>query len=264
MHLPTLCAGSWSGDGRHTISEFEAAAGRGARARLDGTAYRIGRPEFFGERVEPWRPELERLAALGHTPVCVGTDTAVLGLVAVADRERDEARRVVEELRALGIDRIVMLTGDHEATARTVARSLGIDEFYAGLLPSEKVEVVREIEAKLGAVAMIGDGVNDAPALAAATVGIAMGAAASDVALETADVAIMADDLSCLPYLFRLARRSDAVIRQNIAASIAIKFTLAAGVLPGWVTLITAVLVGDMGASLVVTGNALRLARLRR
>ncbi len=251
-------------NGRYTISEFVAAAGRGASARIDGTAYRIGRPEFFSDQLEPWRTELERLASLGHTPVCVGNDTAIIGLVAVADRVRDEGRRVIEELRALGIDRIVMLTGDHEATARTVAQSLGIDEFYAGLLPGEKVEVVREIEAKLGAVAMIGDGVNDAPALAASAVGIAMGAAASDVALETADVAIMADDLSCLPYLFRLARRGNAVIRQNIAASIAIKFTLAAGVFPGWVSLITAVLVGDMGASLAVTANALRLARLRR
>jgi Cd2+/Zn2+-exporting ATPase len=171
---------------------------------------------------------------------------------------------VIASLRALGIRRIVLLTGDHEATARTIAARLGIDEYHAGLLPAAKVEKVRQIEAEeRGAVAMVGDGINDAPALAAASVGIAAGAAASDVALETADVALMASDLSSLPYLLRLARRSGAVIRENISASIALKLSLAAGVMPGWVSLITAVLLGDMGASLAVTGNALRLARLR-
>ncbi|NIN72673.1 MAG: cadmium-translocating P-type ATPase [Gemmatimonadetes bacterium] len=248
----------------HGISDFEALPGLGAQARLDGVPYKIGRPELFGDAVAPWGAELDRLAAAGHTPICVGTDASVLGLFAVADRERDGAKDTVTALHRLGIRRIVMLTGDHEATARTVAQRLGVDEYQAGLLPEEKVTAIREMEAALGAVAMVGDGVNDAPALAAASVGIAMGAAGSDVALETADVALMADDLRSLPYLFRLSRRGGAVIRENIAASIAIKFSLAAGTLPGWVTLITAVLVGDMGASLAVTGNALRLARLKR
>jgi Cd2+/Zn2+-exporting ATPase len=157
----------------------------------------------------------------------------------------------------------VMLTGDHEATARTVAARIGVDKYHAALLPEEKVARVRELERQYGRVAMVGDGVNDAPALAAATVGIAMGAAASDVALETADVALMAEDLGRLPYVFRLSRRSGSVIRQNIAASIAIKLSLAAGVPAGLVSLITAVLVGDMGASLAVTANALRLGRVK-
>jgi Cd2+/Zn2+-exporting ATPase len=231
----------------HKITDFEALPGLGAQARLDGVPHKVGRPELFGDAVVSWAAELDRLAAAGHTPVCVGTDGRVLGLLAVADRERDGAKETVAALHRLGITRIVMLTGDHEATARTVAQSLGVDEYHAGLLPEDKVAAVREMEAELGAVAMVGDGVNDAPALAAASVGIAMGAAGSDVALETADVALMADDLRCLPYLFRLSRRSGAVIRQNIAASIAIKLSLAAGTLPGWVTLITAVFVGDMG-----------------
>ncbi len=246
------------------VSDFEAVPGRGARARLNGSLFQIGRPEFFGDLVEAWRSELDQQAAAGNTPICVGTESSILGLIAVADSEREEAARVIEMLHGLGVQRIVMLTGDHEATARTLAEKLGVDEFHAGLLPGEKAVKVREMEEQLGALAMIGDGVNDAPALAAATIGVAMGAMASDVALETADVAIMTDDLSCLPYLFRLARRSHAVIRENIFASIAIKFSLAAGVIPGWVNLITAVLVGDMGASLAVTGNALRLARLGR
>jgi Cd2+/Zn2+-exporting ATPase len=248
----------------HRITDFEALPGQGARAMLDGVLHEIGRPELFGNAAEPWAAELDRLATAGQTPVCVGTDGRVLGLLAIADREREGAVETIAALHRLGVKRIVMLTGDHEATARTVAQRLGIDEYHAGLLPEAKVAVVREIEAQLGAVAMVGDGVNDAPALAAASVGIAMGVAGSDVALETADVALMADDLRCLPYLFRLSRRSGAVIRENIAASIAIKLSLAAGTLPGWVSLITAVLVGDMGASLAVTGNALRLARLRR
>jgi Cd2+/Zn2+-exporting ATPase len=251
-------------DANYRITDFEALAGRGARARLDGTVYQIGRPDLFGDSTGAWDRELDLLAEAGHTPVCVGTESEVIGLVAVADQEREEARAVVEQLRRGGIRRIVMLTGDHQATARTVAKRLGIDEYYAGLLPHEKVDRVRKIEAAVGSLAMVGDGVNDAPALAAATVGIAMGAAASDVALETADVALMADDLRALPYLFKLSRRSGAVIRENIAASIALKMSLAAGVPLGWVSLITAVLVGDMGASLAVTLNALRLARMRR
>jgi Cd2+/Zn2+-exporting ATPase len=251
-------------NGKHRITDFESLAGRGVRARLDGQVHQIGKPELFGRAVEPWQGELDRLAAAGCTPICVGRDSEVIGILAVADRERPEARSVLAALRKQGIQRIVMLTGDHQATARTMAQRLDVDAYYAGLLPEEKVERIRELEADLGRVAMIGDGVNDAPALAAATVGIAMGAAASDVALETADVALMAEDLGGLPYLFRLSRRSGAVIRQNIAASIAIKLSLAAGVPAGLVSLITAVLVGDMGASLAVTANALRLARLGR
>ncbi len=246
------------------VSEFEEVPGRGVRARIDGRPYQLGRTELFADGLERWRGELDRLAAAGQTPVCLGDDRLVLALIAVSDRERVDGRHAIQRLRELGIGRIVMLTGDHEATARPVAEALGVDEFYAGLLPDEKVQKVRELEARYGRVAMVGDGVNDAPALAAANVGIAMGAAASDIALETADVAVMADDLGCLPYLFRLARRSGSVIRQNIAASIGIKLSLAAGVPAGWVSLITAVLVGDMGASLAVTGNALRLARLGR
>jgi len=156
----------------------------------------------------------------------------------------------------------VMLTGDTRETALAIGAELGIHEVYAGLRPDEKVARVCELEAGGATVAMVGDGVNDGPALAAATVGIAMGVAGSDVALETADVALMGDDLSRLSYLYRISHAGRAVIRQNIAAALALKLVLAVGVPLGLVSLIVAVLVGDMGASLAVTLNSLRLARL--
>jgi Cd2+/Zn2+-exporting ATPase len=166
------------------------------------------------------------------------------------------------ELKALGIERTVMITGDNRATAESIGSRVGVDEVRAELLPGDKLAVLKELERRYGTVAAVGDGVNDGPVLAAATVGIAMGAAGSDTALETADAALMGDDLEKLPYVVRLSRRARAVIRQNIAAAIAIKVALAIGVPLGYVSLITAVLVGDMGVSLAVTLNALRLGRV--
>ncbi|ERH10085.1 MAG: ATPase, P-type, transporting, HAD superfamily, subfamily IC [halophilic archaeon J07HX64] len=156
-----------------------------------------------------------------------------------------------------------MLTGDNEGTARAVADQLGIDEYRAELLPEEKVAAVEELEREHGSVAMVGDGVNDAPALATASVGVAMGAAGTDTAIETADIALMGDDLGTVPYLHALAGRAGGVIRQNIWSSLGVKLLLAVGVPFGYVSVAVAVLVGDMGMSLGVTGNAMRLSRLR-
>ena len=155
-----------------------------------------------------------------------------------------------------------MLTGDDAATGRRVADETGVDEVMARLLPHQKVEALKEMEKEYGRVAMVGDGVNDAPSLAAASVGIAMGAAGSDAAIDAADVALMGDDLTRLPYLFRLSRQSRNVIRQNIATALVVKLVLVAGVPLGMVSLIAAVLVGDLGVSLLVTVNSLRLARV--
>ena len=155
-----------------------------------------------------------------------------------------------------------MLTGDNAGTASAIAGELGIDRYEAGLLPEEKVDAVEELRAEFGTVAMVGDGVNDAPALAAADVGIAMGAAGTDTAIETADVALMADDLSKLPYLVDLSRTANGVIRQNIWASLGVKALLAVGIPLGYVSLVAAVLVGDVGMTTAVTGNAMRLSRL--
>jgi Cd2+/Zn2+-exporting ATPase len=245
------------------LERFESLTGRGVRAHLDGRLHLVGKPKLFAHASELERlPQFQALEAQAKTVVAVGTEDELLGLIAVADRIRPEALQAVRALKDLGLE-VVMITGDHEGTARAVAHSLGIEHLHAEALPDEKVHEIEHLVEEYGHVAMVGDGVNDAPALAAATVGIAMGAAGSDAALETADVALLGDDLSKLPYLIELGRAARRVIRQNVLSSIIVKLALGLGVFPGWVTLVLAVLVGDMGMSLAVTGNALRLAWLR-
>lgn len=239
------------------LTDFEAIPGKGARARLDGEDHVVGRPDLF-PGVEP-PPGAE---SRGESIVGVSRDGAWMGWISLADRPRDGARPAMQELRRLGVRRTVMLTGDNAGTAAMVASAVGVDEVASELLPADKLDVLARLEEEYGAVAMVGDGVNDAPALAAASVGIAMGAAGSDTALETADVALMGDDLEKLPYLIRLSSRARGVIRQNIATAIAVKAVLAVGVPLGYVSLITAVLIGDMGVSLAVTANALKLGRV--
>jgi Cd2+/Zn2+-exporting ATPase len=185
------------------------------------------------------------------------------GVITLRDEIRPSAPRVVDRLHQLGIRPIVMLTGDSAAAAQLVARLTGVDAVRWRLLPEQKVEAVRELRAQYGTVAMLGDGVNDAPALAEATVGLAMGAAGSPATIETADVALMGDDLSKLPYAIHLARKARRTIRFNIVLALTAKLLLAVGAVMGVVSLAVAVLVGDMGGSLAVTLNALRLARTR-
>jgi len=248
------------------VEDFQALAGRGVRAKLNGRTYYVGKPALFEElgpdRLKIAEDHLIKLQEEGKTAVLVGSEKGLCGIIALADRPRPGAREVIQRIKELGLE-LVMLTGDNERTAKAIAKELGIERVRAELLPEEKVEEIKRLADQFGTVAMVGDGVNDAPALAQATVGIAMGAAGADAALETADIALMADDLSKLPYLVKLSRKARWVIKENIWASILIKFSLGAGVFPGVVTLALAVLVGDMGATLGVTGNALRLARVR-
>lgn len=183
--------------------------------------------------------------------------------MAVADEIRPETKRVIERLHDLGVARVVMLTGDNEVTARVVGEAAGVDKVRAELLPEDKAEVVAALDAEYGGVMMIGDGVNDVPALATATVGVAMGAAGTDTAVESADVALMADDLSKFPYLYALSGKANGVIRQNIWTSVSVKALLAIGVPFGLVNVAVAIVVGDMGMSLGVTANALRLAGIK-
>jgi Cd2+/Zn2+-exporting ATPase len=238
------------------VTDFQAILGKGARAKIGGEEHLIGRPSLFPGTQVP-----AGLEEAGQSVVGLSRRGELLAWISLADRARDGAAGAIDQLRRLGIERTIMLTGDNQGTADAIGLEVGIDEIRAELLPEDKLNVLTDLKRKYG-VAMVGDGVNDGPALAAATVGIAMGAAGSDTALETADVALMGDDLERLPYVMRLSRRATMVIRQNIAFAIGIKAVLAIGVPLGYVSLITAVLVGDLGVSLAVTVNALRLGRM--
>ena len=190
----------------------------------------------------------------------VASGGAAVGIIEVADRPREGGREALQMLRSQGIARVVMLTGDNSSTAEKIAAELGVDEVRADLLPDDKVQAVDELRGRWGSVAMVGDGVNDAPALASADVGIAMGAAGSDAALETADVALMADELLKIPYALRLSRATLRNIQANLAISIVLKLAFVALAAAGMATLWMAI-VADTGASIVVIANALRLLR---
>jgi heavy metal-(Cd/Co/Hg/Pb/Zn)-translocating P-type ATPase len=289
--------------GDRPVAAFEALAGEGVRADLDGVTHYAGKPALFDDRefdlghahvdsgvvsdggvvtdregsesglategtdcdhgqyLDLLNETIPRLQAEGKTVVLVGTDEELEGVIAIADRVRPEAEWAIDRLRADGIERIVMLTGDNERTAEAIGEQVGVDEVRASLLPAEKVDAVEELrETHPGGVAMVGDGINDAPALATASVGVAMGAAGTDTALETADIALMADDLSRLPYLSELSTAATSVIRQNIWSSLGVKLLLAVAAPFGYVSVLGAIVIGDMGMSLGVTGNALRLA----
>jgi Zn2+/Cd2+-exporting ATPase len=245
------------------VQGFRALPGRGAEGTVGTVPVVAGNRRLAQER-GLLAPEvartLEALAGQGCTGVVVGTAGAVLGVIGISDQAREAARDAVDLLRGQGISHVEMLTGDYEATARTLAEATGMDGYRAELLPEHKVDAVHEIRRAHGALAMIGDGVNDAPALAAADVGIAMGVAGTDAALETADVALMADELLKIPYAVRLSRATARNIRANIAFSIVIKGAFLVLAVTGYATLWMAV-AADMGASLVVIGNALRLLR---
>jgi Cd2+/Zn2+-exporting ATPase len=278
--------------GDREVTAFQSITGKGVRATLDGTPHYAGKPGLFEELgfdlthvhattdggavtrtsqrlcehhdcLDLLSETVPRLESEGKTVVLVGTERELEGVVAVADELRPEARWTVERLRELGVERTVMLTGDNERTARAIAERVGVDEVRAELLPEQKVTAVEELVAEHDGVAMVGDGINDAPAMATASVGVAMGAAGTDTALETADVALMGDDLSKLPYLYELAGDANGVIRQNIGASLLVKGGLALAVPFGLVPIWLAVLAGDAGMTVGVTGNAMRLSRVR-
>jgi Cd2+/Zn2+-exporting ATPase len=261
---------------------FESLTGKGICGDIDGKTYYAGKPGLFAElgfglshhatdggTAMTGQPSVDAGDALadlerdGKTVVVVGTGTELLGIVAIADEVRPDAQGTVERLHERGVEHVVMLTGDNDGTARAIVGAVGVDDYRAELLPDEKVGAIEELRAAYGSVGMVGDGINDAPALAAADVGVAMGAAGTDTALETADIALMGDDIGKLPYLYRLSRTANGVIRQNIWTSLGVKALLAVGVPLGYVSVALAVVVGDMGMSLGVTGNAMRLSRLQ-
>lgn len=248
---------------RGDITDFFAEAGSGARARIAGVEHRVGKPSWIGGGPETQAAGMA-LAREGRTVVGLAAEGKIVAWFALADEPRKDAAAAVGGLYGAGVRRVAMLTGDNATTASAIAKRVGIDDVRATLMPEHKVGAVRALEAEFGPVAMVGDGVNDAPAMAAATVGIAMGAAGSDTALETADVALMGDDLTRLPQVLVFSRRVRSVIRQNIAAAVLVKAVLALGVPYGAVSLVVAVLLGDLGVSLAVILNALRLGRVLR
>ncbi len=245
------------------VDRFEAVPGKGVRAVVDGEPYLLGSRRMIEEEglgspaIEELVAEYERGA---DTAVLLAGKNAVLGVIVISDVLRDESRKTVEELERIGVDRIVMLTGDDQGAAAAVAGELGIGYYEAGLLPHEKVKRVQDLVDESGSVTFVGDGVNDAPALATATVGMAMGSTGTAIALETSDVVLMSDDLSRIPLTIRIGKKTLRVIKENIAFALLTKFVFFVLAIPGLATLWMAV-GADMGASLVVILNGMRLLR---
>ena len=239
--------------------------GQGVSGKINGEVVFVGSHSLFHQQYEGCNglhEQVQAAEAAGETVMLVGRGTEVLGFISLSDAPRPTSRAALQALKAID-PRIqtVMLTGDNPAVAAQVAGALGqIDTVRAGLMPEDKLGAVQALQAQAGGVAMVGDGINDAPALAAASVGIAMGGAGSAQAMETADIILMQDDLARLPDLVRTSRRTRQIILQNIAFSLAIKAAFLILTLPGWATLWMAVF-ADMGASLLVTLNGLRAAR---
>jgi Zn2+/Cd2+-exporting ATPase len=247
------------------VTAFRSLPGLGAEADVDGVPALVGNHRLFEARglcSPAIDATLTSLGSAGRTAVLVARDGRTMGVIGVSDALRDSAREAVRRLRSHGVERIAMLTGDNAQTAAALAAELGVDETRSELLPGDKVAAIEDLRSRYGAVAMVGDGVNDAPALAAADVGIAMGGAGTDAALETADVALMTDDLLKVPFALRLGVSTVRNIRANVAISLGLKAAVLVLACIGAASLWLAVL-ADMGASLLVIGNGLRLLRVR-
>jgi Cd2+/Zn2+-exporting ATPase len=241
--------------------EFEAMPGLGARAKVGGVRYVIGSPRYLDSakiNLNGAAEKISELESAGKSAVVLSSDREAVGVLTLADAARAHVSQTVSEIAEMGIRGQAIMSGDNEYVTRAIAAVAGIQDFHAGLLPEQKLALVADYRGKFGPVGMIGDGINDAPALAAADVGIAMGAAASETAIETADIALLGDNLSRLPWLIRLGRRTNGIVRQNVAFSLATKGALLIAAafigMPLWLAVL-----GDVGVSLIVTMNALRL-----
>ena len=242
--------------------QFEALVGHGAIAQVDGTEVWVGSPELVAQRAAAGElpADVGRLQDEGKTVVFVGQDDRLLALVALRDEPRPEAARAIAELRRLGVKHISMLTGDNQRTARAIAAQLGLDAHYAELKPEDKVTQIRRLHDEHGAVAMVGDGINDAPALATADLGIAMGTGGTDAAIEAADVALMADDITKVAQALSLGRRATRISRQNLLFSVVLLAVLIPSAVAGVLTVVVAVAVHEV-AELLAVGNGVRAAK---
>ena len=230
---------------------------------INGTEYFAGNPKLyydFNLSLTGIEEEIKRLQQEGNTLVLVGTRSEVLGVIAVSDAIRNITVKAIEKLKQVGVKEMVMLTGDNEGTAKKIASQTGVDRYFAELLPEDKVTAVQKLQQEGKRVAMVGDGINDAPALATADLGIAMGGAGTDTAMETADIVLMADNLEKLPHTIRLSRKALTIIKQNVWFSLLTKFIALLLIFPGYLTLWMAVL-SDTGAALIVILNSMRLLR---
>ena len=198
----------------------------------------------------------------GKTVIIIGTQHQVIGMIAVSDTIRDTTASALKALKQSGVNQTVMLTGDNEGTAKMIASEANVTRYFADLLPEDKVDAIKKLQNEGHKVAMVGDGINDAPALATADLGIAMGGAGTDTAMETADIVLMADNLDKLPHTMKLSRKALTIIKQNIWFSVIIKVIALVLIFPGWLTLWMAVL-SDTGAALIVILNALRLLKIK-
>ena len=238
-----------------SVEEFQSITGKGIKATIQNEMYYVGSPNLFEEILpnhidQTISVQISKLQTQGKTVMILGTAYEILGLVAVADQVRTTSKEVIEKLHQLGIEKTVMLTGDNQRTAEAIGQEVGVTDIRADLLPEDKLNFMKELRERYSSVAMVGDGVNDAPALAASTVGVAMGGAGTDTALETADIALMSDDLSKLPFTIKLSRRALRTIKQNITFSLVVKVIALLLVIPGWLTLWIAIF-ADMGATLL-------------
>lgn len=247
------------------VDEFTSITGKGIQGNIEGITYLVGSPKLFESILTDNSKIIEtyqRLQQQRKTAMLLGTDKQILAVIAVADELRESSKAVIEKLHNLGIEHTIMLTGDNATTAQSIGKQTGVTEIKGDLMPQDKLDYIKSLKETYGKVAMVGDGINDAPALAASTVGIAMGGAGTDTALETADVALMGDDLQKLPFIVKLSRQTLRIIKQNITFSLGIKLLALLLVVPGWLTLWIAIL-ADMGATILVTLNGLRLMKVK-
>ncbi|WP_458456455.1 heavy metal translocating P-type ATPase [Methanobrevibacter sp.] len=246
-----------------TIEDFKNIPGKGIIANINGERYYAANESLIeGSSFDISRDHINHYSAEGKTLIFVGNSEKVLGIITVSDKIRDNASEVIADLKGQGVQ-TVMLTGDNKIAAKSVADEIGIDYVYSNLMPEDKLNILDTIRNKFGDVAMVGDGINDAPALARSNIGIAMGAAGSDVAIETADVALMQDDISKLPYLFSLSHKTMSIIKQNITVAIAVKLLCVVLAILGIITLMMSVGFGDLGLTLLVILNSFRIGMVK-
>ncbi|WP_394122162.1 heavy metal translocating P-type ATPase [Planococcus donghaensis] len=249
--------------GVYASENFNSVTGKGAYATVNEETIYVGSLNWAEEKGLRIPDKARKLQESGKSVTAVFSEAMLMGIIAVADAIRTESPSIIQKLKAMGISQTIMLTGDHPATATAIAAEIGVTDVRAGLMPEDKLAAIKDLQKQYGRVAMVGDGINDAPALAASSIGIAMGGAGTDAALETADIALMADDLEKLPYTIRLSRKTLRIIKENIVFALGLKIIALLLIIPGWLTLWIAIF-ADMGATLLVIMNALRLVKVQK